>query len=123
MKVTVNLPEAEVERLGGVEAAGKGLLRRLNALPVLEAGDRIVVIGNNERVALERVLGVPLETAEGLYKAVQRLAYFELGPITRPLTLGEAARIKAYADAHRINPQEAAEQLLNPLIDQWLEAQ
>lgn len=123
MKVVVNLPEDEVERLGGVEAAARGLQRRLTALPVFEPGQRVLVLGNNERVAMEKVLGVPLETAEQLYLAVKRLAFIEVGGIERPLTLGEAARVKAYAVAHGLTTQQASDQLLNPIIDLWLERQ
>ena len=122
MKVVVNLPEAEVERLGGVDAAARGLAARLKALPHYNTQDRLIVLSGNDRAAVEGLIGQPLETPTDLINAFMRLAYIDLGGIKRHLTPGEAARVKAYADAHGLSTQVAAEQLLNPLIDEWLRA-
>jgi len=122
MKVVVNLPEEVVEAMGGLVPAADGLIARLHALPNYRVGDRIVVVDNAARHRLEAALNSTLDTPDDLVKATERLAVVKIGTVERPLTPGEAERIKAYAASHQISEEVAMHQFLDPLLDQWLEA-
>lgn len=122
MKVVVNVPEAEVERLGGLAQTEVGLLQRLAALPEHTAQDRIIVLGGVQRAALEAILGCPLDGPADVLREVKRLASVRVGNIERPLSAGEAERINAYAASRGTTPESAMADFINPILDQWLEA-
>src|SRR5687767_11770665 len=122
MKIVVNLPEEVVEAMGGPEEGARGLIERLHALPNYQVGDRVIVLDNAARIQLEALLSATLSTPEDVVKAAGRLAYVKIGEVSRPLTPGEAERIKAYAASHQISEEVAMHQFLDPLLEQWLEA-
>lgn len=121
MKVIVNLPEVVIEGLGGLAGTEQALVQRLHALPDYRLGDKIIVLDAHSRVQLEGLLGGPLDTTVDVVRNVARLAAVKIGVIERPLTAGEAERVKAYASSHGITYEVALGQFVEPLLAQFLE--
>lgn len=121
MKVTVNLPEEIVERLGGPAGAEQALIQRLHALPDYVVGDKVVVLGQAERAQLEQILNDTFDCARDVVRSAQRMSAVQIGTVTRQLSAGESERVKVYAESHGLSYRDALHQFIDPLLAQWLD--
>lgn len=122
MKMQLHLTDDQWDRLGGVQGEVQDQIhKRLALLPdPLKKGDRPLIIDQATRVNLEKVLMRPLGSPEDLLFVVSALASLKIGTIERQLSVGEAARIDAYAKSMSLPLAQAAKELIDPVIEEVL---
>lgn len=122
MKVSINIPDEHAEILGKTyQEVQQQLYRRLQLMPApIGPNAKLLVLTNDDRVALERVVSRPLDTAADLLFVVSALASLKIGQVERHLTTGEAHRLKAYADSMGISIDQATKDLIDPIVEEFL---
>jgi hypothetical protein len=122
MRLQLHLTDDEWDRLGGNQQEIQDQIKKILQLVPgpLKKGDRPLVIPQETRVTLEKVLMRPLGTPEDLVFVVSALASLKIGTIERPLSVGEAARIHAYAQSMSLPIAQATRELIDPIVDELL---
>lgn len=124
MKITLSLPddlyERYAERAGGKVTAEELILAQLERFKEVSPMDRVLVVLPKERAALENKLGgSSLRDGQDLLSKVESLASIEIGGVKVDFSPGELRNIKTFAAKNRIPVQQAVEQTVHGMKEQF----
>jgi hypothetical protein len=124
MKVTLqisdDLYEKYAERAAGQATAEELLLAQLERFKEVSPMDRVIVVLSKERAGLEKILsGGTLRDGADLLQKVSSLASIEIGGVKVDFSPGELRNIKHFATKNRIPAQQAVEQVVHGMKEQF----
>jgi hypothetical protein len=124
MKVTLQLPddlyERYADRTAGQASVEDLLLAQLERFKEVSPMDRVVVVLPKERAALEAKLsGGTLRDGADLLAKVSALADIEIGGVKVDFSPGELRNIKHFAAKNRRPVQQAIEDVVRGMKDQF----
>lgn len=124
MIVTITIPDEVYKAYaeanpGNPRQAIQKQLERFQGVPAME---RVILVDKENRQALERLFGVPIETPEKIVEWVKALVGLRVGDEVVPLREGQRKRLSSEAQFYKKDPGVYIRERVSKALDEVLGA-